>query len=266
MSCPSGLYPAGRTNKEEVLCCVDKQGCWRSACGRSLVSFYPGWDGSLETDLSMWKQEKILIVCSRVNIFFLFGSWCGPPVLFPSYSRTPLPCVSKHSSGGTPWKALDAEEDRSQPLCLCPHTTHPPFYSLRNLLQPHLLFPSQDRTLKPWASRCNRRHSHVTSVYWMRTLIKAYGAWIERDREHRDAKQHSFQTCTLKTRCSQDPEDLHGGVRSELPGSQTPCSVATGFLLLLLSQLGFPWLRAFQSKYEDRRSIHVNAFYCKNSP
>lgn len=70
MSCPSGWCPAGRTNKEEVLCCVDKQGCWRSACGRSLVSFYPGWDGSLETDLSMWKQEKILIVCARVNIFF----------------------------------------------------------------------------------------------------------------------------------------------------------------------------------------------------
>lgn len=51
MCWPTGSYPAGRTNKEGVLCCVDKQGRdWRSACGRSLVSFYPGWDRRLETD------------------------------------------------------------------------------------------------------------------------------------------------------------------------------------------------------------------------
>lgn len=151
--CPApraGTLLAEQTRKK---CCVvwTNRAAGGLPVGRSLVSFYPGWDGSLETDLSMWKQEKILIVCSRVNIFFLFGSWCGPPALFPNYSRTPLSCVSKHSTGGAPWKALDAEEDRSQPPCLCPHATHTPFYSLRNLLQPHLLFPSQDPTLKPWA-------------------------------------------------------------------------------------------------------------------
>lgn len=45
MSCPSGWYPAGRTNKEEVLCCVDKQGCWRSACGEEscLLLSRVGW-------------------------------------------------------------------------------------------------------------------------------------------------------------------------------------------------------------------------------
>lgn len=45
MSCPSGWYPAGRTNKEEVLCCVDKQGCWRSACGEGscLLLSRVGW-------------------------------------------------------------------------------------------------------------------------------------------------------------------------------------------------------------------------------
>lgn len=54
--CPApraGTLLAEQTRKK---CCVvwTNRAAGGLPVGRSLVSFYPGWDGSLETDLSMW--------------------------------------------------------------------------------------------------------------------------------------------------------------------------------------------------------------------
>lgn len=49
--------------------CVDKHGPWRSACGRSPVSFYPGWDGRLaRKDSDSLLKDKHFLSCSSPGV------------------------------------------------------------------------------------------------------------------------------------------------------------------------------------------------------